>query len=123
MPGQIQPGIASESLVESIDIYPTLCELCNVSPNPNIEGQSFSDVLLDPAAESKQTAYSFLYKSSNAIARTLRTTDHRLIVWGPLGTPDHVELYDYSSDPDGKQNVADQYPGTVDLLIDIVSGL
>ena len=122
VPDQSSPGTATDSIVESIDIYPTLCELCNVQPNSNVEGTSFAQVLDDPNATSNGFALSYMNRLPTHIY-SLRTDTHRLISYGPPDSPSFVELYDYSSDPDGKQNVAALFPNIVTDLLSQIEGL
>ena len=52
------PGIKSakvNSVVELVDVYPTLCELCNVPqpPNKQLQGNSFVATMKNPTSEGK----------------------------------------------------------------------
>ncbi|WP_282035760.1 sulfatase [Saccharicrinis aurantiacus] len=59
-------GKNTEALVESVDIYPTLCDLANV-PVPNyIMGESFSAVLTNPSKKFRDAAYA-RFKVADAI--------------------------------------------------------
>lgn len=51
-------GAKTKSLVELMDIYPTLCELTN-SPLPqHLEGASFAKILSDPSIKTREAAFS-----------------------------------------------------------------
>lgn len=120
------PELASESarkintIVETIDIFPTLCELAAV-PHPNfVQGESLVDLLrgesatetssetssetsagTSAGATASRTAVSYFKK-----ARTLRTDRYRLIVH----RNGHRELYDHQRQSGETDNLADQLP-------------
>ena len=49
-------GQRSESLVELIDLYPTLADLCGLKPPENLAGRSLRPILNDPDATVKDVA-------------------------------------------------------------------
>ena len=51
-------GKSSEALVESLDMYPTLCELAGLSVPHHVEGKSFAPLLDDPDREWKKAVFS-----------------------------------------------------------------
>jgi len=114
-----QPGVASQSLVEAIDIYPTLADLCNV-PIPVVEGRSFTPALLDPALPAKATALSY-WNRNGTHGYSLRTERYRIVRWGsdPLA-PVQVDLFDYQADPAGSQSVTASQPQIVSDLLKLL---
>jgi iduronate 2-sulfatase len=99
VPGQKQPGEASEAIVETIDIYPTLAALAGLPLSDAFDGRSLVPQLEDPAAASDGMAAGFWQGSA-----TLRTDTHRLILSGKDRSI--VELYDRREDPAETVNVA-----------------
>ena len=57
-PSMPQKGTPSDSLVELIDIYPTLCDLANIPQPDHLAGKSLLPVLRDPSAAVKRLAMS-----------------------------------------------------------------
>ncbi len=51
-----KPGGRCEAPTQLLDIYPTLLELCGLSPNPQAEGDSLVPLLKNPAAEWNEIA-------------------------------------------------------------------
>ncbi|MEZ5944769.1 MAG: sulfatase [Planctomycetaceae bacterium] len=103
--GIVHPGKATSAVVETIDIFPTLCELTDV-PSPEFaHGKSLIGQCNDPAA-SGHSALSY------ASAQTIRTATHRLILH-PKG---QVELYDHESSDGETHNIAAEHPDLVDQL-------
>ena len=43
----------TDALVELIDIYPSLCELCGLTPPDHLEGTSFAPLFAEPGAPGK----------------------------------------------------------------------
>ncbi len=105
-PGIQKPGAATNSIVETLDVFPTLCELANL-PSPDFaDGQSLKPLVDSPEAEGHPA---FAYSKSN---RTVRTDTHRLI----LHKDGYAELYDHTSPARETQNVAEDNPDQVKAL-------
>ncbi len=114
-PGLTQPGRACPNLVETIDIFPTLVDLCGLPRPAELDGRSLRPQLADPAAPTTKPALSFWTGGQ----RTIRTERWRMIAQeaSAPGTPPTVELFDMVSDPDEGRNVAAAEPAVVkDLL-------
>lgn len=115
------PGIAaarSHSFIETVDIYPTLCELAGLKAPAGLDGQSFVQVLKDPT---KQTRHHIIhvYPRNDLLGRAIRTERYRLVEWKKIGSPSDTaefELYDYQSDPDETKNLAKDQPDVVQQL-------
>ncbi|MEM7601582.1 MAG: sulfatase, partial [Verrucomicrobiota bacterium] len=57
VPGKVA-GETSNSLIELIDLYPTLCELTGIPIPSHCEGKSFAAVVEEPGTKHRQSAYS-----------------------------------------------------------------
>jgi iduronate 2-sulfatase len=105
------PGEPTDSIVETLDIFPTLCELAGL-PQPDFcDGVSLRPILGKPLALGQGVAIS--YNSS----RTIRTHTHRMIVH----RSGHVELYDHTSEAGETENVADKNADVVKKLLRILN--
>ncbi|WP_139957389.1 sulfatase [Flavicella sediminum] len=51
-------GTKTEALVELVDIYPSLCELANISKPKHLEGKSFVPLIKNPKKKWKKAAFS-----------------------------------------------------------------
>jgi iduronate 2-sulfatase len=110
------PGMAPgrcPRLVEFVDIYPTLAELCGLPAPANLEGLSAVPLLRRPARAWKTAAFSMVGRSEkpgeNAkdvafTGRTIRTEQWRYTEWDD--THRGVELYDVRQDPSEIRNLA-----------------
>jgi len=120
-PYQARRGIATDCFAESIDLYPTLCELCDIPVPESVEGQSFVPALRDPEAKPKDFALGF-WRKSGTDGYSIRTDRYRLVRWGSNpNSPTQIDLFDYQTDPEGKQNVASSQPGVVTDLLNRIS--
>jgi hypothetical protein len=118
MPGAIQKGKAASALVESVDLYPTLCNLAGLPQPKDLDGVSFAHLLADPAAQTKEAIF-HVYPRGGRIGRALRTGRYRLVEWKkPGASPESadIELYDYDADPGETKNVAADQPQVVARL-------
>jgi iduronate 2-sulfatase len=112
-PGMPAPGSVSAAIVETVDIYPTLLDLCGLPAQDALDGRSLRPQLEDPAAPGTKPARSFW-----ADGRSLRTDRWQLIAGTKPGSKDKaVELYDLASDPDGLRDVAAQNADVVTSLL------
>jgi iduronate 2-sulfatase len=109
-PGLLQPGVASEAIVETVDLFPTLTELCGLQAPATLDGRSLRPQLNDPAAPTTKPACGFWTGGQ----RTVRTQRWRLIAGRSKGTDaPQVELFDYETDPDETHNHAAAHPAVV----------
>ncbi len=105
-------GVKNNRIVSSIDIYPTLMELCGATPPEGIDGKSFAALLDNPDDKAwDDVAYSYFRKGVS-----VRTPDYRLSRYkGDDGTI--TELYSYGDDLMEHRNVADENPDIVARLL------
>jgi uncharacterized sulfatase len=102
-PGK-QEGVACPRLVEFVDIFPTLTQLCGLPQAPGMEGTSFAPLLDSPQRPWKKAAYTMVARGPNRFGRSVRTDRYRYTEWedGRSG----VEFYDHELDPNEWTNVA-----------------
>ena len=119
-------GQRISSLVELVDIYPTLCELAGLKIPANLEGDSFRPLLEDSTRSWKTAAFTFsmMGATQRNIGRSMRTETHRLIHWSDLLTREHkgYELYDHRTDPGETKNIANE-EGSKEILVDLSARL
>ena len=97
-------GKTATGLVELLDLYPTLVELCGLEPpRQALEGRSFRAMLDDPGQPGKPAAYTQV-RRGNIDGRTVRTDRWRYTEWD--GGRQGVELYDHARDPEERLNLA-----------------
>ena len=92
---------ATSALVELVDIYPTLAELCCLPAPSYLEGLSVVPLLADPRRRWKTAVFGCLHKDKE---RTVRTERYRLIEH-PAG---QIELYDHDADSAEDHNLAQE---------------
>ncbi len=102
-PGLIKPGEKATGIVETLDIFPTLCDLTGLPKAEFSQGSSLISMLENPI-QSGHAAVSYLQK-----AQTIRVPRYRLIAHDD----EFMELYDYESAEKEKRNIADKNPKKV----------
>lgn len=115
VPGR-KPG-RTRALVEFVDIYPTLCELCGLSLDKRLEGRSFVPVIKAPGMKWKSAAFSQYRRVipgygniGRGMGYSMRTDRYRFTEWLVPGTEFRAyELYDHQSDPDENVSLAAQH--------------
>jgi iduronate 2-sulfatase len=105
-----KPGRPStQALVEFVDIYPTLAQLCALPVPPHCEGLSMAPLLDNPGRPWKEAAYSQYPRGGDVMGYTLRSGRWRYTEWiaRSKGTVTARELYDHSTGPLADRNLAD----------------
>ncbi len=103
-------GSRTFSLVEFVDIYPTLCELADLPKPDHLEGTSFASLLDEPNQQWKSAAFS-QYPNKSHMGRSMRTERYRMTRWTRSNEPKKlggIELYDHKLDPQENINIANQ---------------
>ena len=125
-PGVAKPDSETRQLAETVDVFPTLAELCGL-PAPigpqSIDGVSMVPVLREPATRIRDHAY-HCYPRGGRVGRAIRTDRYRLVEWKKVGAPDSAadfELYDYQQDAYERRNLAESRPEVVTKLRAILS--
>lgn len=113
LPGKQYKPQTFDQIVSTVDIYPTLVELCGLEMPHQTDGHSLT-ALWEPESDTewRNTAYSYF---RNGIS--LRTEQYRLTRYFREAEPT-VELYDHQSDPYETKNIAAEESQTVDRLMD-----
>ena len=99
--------LVTESLVESVDMYPTLAALAGLSPPKELQGKSLKPLLLDPSRQIDvhDAVFTQVQRGKRGEGHSVRTDRWRYTVWtGPGGAGD--ELYDEKNDPEEITNLA-----------------
>jgi iduronate 2-sulfatase len=108
-------GRSSPRTVQLLDIYPTLCEACGISPPPGLEGHSFVSLARDPLADWPHPAYT-VCRNGPAIGQSVRTERWRYSEF--TGEGGGALLFDHDSDSHEMKNLADdpQYKDVVEEM-------
>lgn len=109
-PGRRGAGRKTTAIVELIDVYPTLADLCGLEVPAGLEGRSLTELLDDPSRPGKPAAFS-QYPRGRLMGRSVVSRRYRYTEWAELGKPPAaVELYDHEIDPGENINLAAYSP-------------
>ena len=89
--------------VESLDVYPTLADLCGLTAPGDLQGVSLRPLLENPGKEWIRPAHTQV-TGANRTGYSVRTERWRYTEWGRGASGS--ELYDYESDPGELRNLA-----------------
>ncbi|MEJ7828137.1 MAG: sulfatase [Segetibacter sp.] len=110
-PGMKNKGSKTTSLVEFIDVYPSLCELAGLPKPTHLEGRSFVSLINKPSSIIKEAAFSQYPRGAKVMGYTMRTSRYRFTRWQSRDNPQEVvalELYDMQHDPKAFVNIANK---------------
>ncbi|NNJ24118.1 sulfatase [Alienimonas chondri] len=118
VPGQSTAGRRTQSLVELLDIYPTIADYSRLTPPSGLEGHSLRPLFEDPAATVREVAFTQHPRpgypkagvAPEAMGYSLRSDRFRYTEWRDFQTGRVVatELYDHRDDPRETINRADE---------------
>ena len=104
-PGMKMPGQATDAVVETLDVFPTLCELSGVPIPGFIQGKSLVPFFESPD-KIGHAAVAYSGKRQTIRTKRYRLIDHR---------DGYVELYDHANRGE-IENIAEANPGVVQKL-------
>ena len=129
-PGHLPAGRKVDSMVESVDLFPTVLELLGVAPPANLHGRSYVPLLRgDGAAKGRDVVFSEYLENEEAMVRS----EHYKLIVGTGGrkrldgyeTEDpnpspYVRLYDLEADPGESIDLSrnKDLRGVLDSLLD-----
>lgn len=100
---------SSEALVEYVDIYPTLAELCGLEAPSHVQGKSFAQVLENPKKKHRKYAYSSYPRRPNddIVGHSIRSERYRYTEWWDAETDELLEAIatDLTADPGETTNL------------------
>ncbi len=116
VPGQKSAGQRCDAVVEFLDIYPTLADLCGLPIPAGLDGVSLKPLLENPAASLNKVAISQYPRGGRQTGNrplmgySVRNERWRLTVWRDRKNQETVatELYDEKNDPAETINLADK---------------
>lgn len=122
-------NIKSDALVETVDIFPTLLDLCEIPEIQVCDGGSLVPLLKRPDTVMKNAAYHVFNRHVDidgertlVIGYAVRTDKYRFISWRVgwgYDRPEYTaELYDYSESRLERVNVVDD-PAYADIRLDL----
>jgi iduronate 2-sulfatase len=119
-------GRRTRAIVELLDLYPTLAELCGLDAPARLEGRSLVPLLGSPDADWPHAALTqhprpaYYQGAPEAMGYSLRTDRYRYTEWRDWQSGETVarELYDHQIDPHETVNQADspQYADDIAAL-------
>jgi iduronate 2-sulfatase len=120
-PGMKTAGQRTRALVELVDLYPTLAQLCDLPLPRHLEGTSFAPLLEKPDQPWKKAAFSQYLRPGKPpiMGRSIRTDQWRYTEWrDPKQKLVGIELYDATE----SKNLAAE-PAHAELVNDLAEQL
>jgi iduronate 2-sulfatase len=113
-PQVTSPGVPCHAIVETVDVFPTLAEMCSLDVPDKLSGSSLLPFLADPQRATEKPALAFRKRGQ----RTIRTDRWRLIEHtDKSGKRTGVELFDFAHDAFESKNTASAHPDVVANLV------
>ncbi|MCK4678950.1 MAG: sulfatase [Bacteroidales bacterium] len=133
-PGIGNSGMTSNAIVESLDLYPTLIDLCGLKPEGTLSGVSLKPLLVDPESKWKNIAFNQFARPYEAaiggnkpvshMGYSVRTDEWRYTAWYNVNTGsfEYPELYSIQGSKIPSENLAGnpEYADTESRLHNLV---
>jgi arylsulfatase A-like enzyme len=114
IPGSEEKSRLEDSIVESVDIYPTLLELAGIEVPYELDGESLVSLIDQKETPKDQTAYGYFKQGI-----TVKEGRYRLTKFFRNQEPT-IELYDHQTDPLESINIAAENPEIVNKLMPLL---
>ena len=108
-------GESSQRVVELVDLYPTLAELCGLPKPPNVSGQSIAKLLKKPKADWDLPAYS-VTEARKTLGKSVRTARWHYVEWDD-GRQGNM-LFEHPKDPLELKNLAND-PNYAKIVVEM----
>ena len=118
-PGKPEAKRKVNTIVETVDIYSTLMELCDVDIPYDMDGESFVDLMVGSENRGVELSEEHVAYGYFRDGITLRTDRYRLTKYFRAEEP-VIELYDHRNDTNESKNIAGQEPEIVEVLMPIL---
>ena len=133
-PGTGKAGVSCDAVIESVDLYPTLIDLCEIPAKGDLSGQSLKPLLTDPSGEWKNIAFNQFARPYGAaiganqpvshMGYSVRTDSWRYTAWYNVNTGsfEYPELYSLQEQSVPSENHAGkpEYADTESRLLELV---
>lgn len=116
----VKGGHTCRSLVEFVDLYPTVIDLCGLQSPHALAGKSLRPLLANPSTTVKDAAFTLSMNGGKA-SRSIRTDRWRFTQWHD----GQNELYDHEHDPEETRNLAGlpEHASLIQMLRQRLEGL
>lgn len=115
-PRKTSDGKDIDEIVSTIDIYPTLMDLCGIEKPSNIDGRSMTNLLNGNGASTWENKAFSYYRNGISV----RTPQYRITRYFREDGPE-IELYDHSVDPYESRNIAGDNPAILENLQSLIT--
>lgn len=106
-PNMPMPGLPTDALVETVDLYATLVDVTGLPMPKGLAGKSLKPILQNPKHPGKEAAFTYWRGGTS-----MRTDRYRLVIYGK-GKENCIELYDHQTDPNETRNIAKSHANIV----------
>ncbi len=105
-PGVIKTGSIHESMVNHVDLAPTLLEFAGLPIPADMQGYSLKSILTGQAENVRDASYYHFYSHGERLPEMIgvRTATHKLIHYPGMKPKYQWELFDLVNDPDEMNN-------------------
>jgi len=105
-PGVIDAGAVHESMVNHVDLAPTLLDFAGLQIPDDLQGYSLKPILKGKADKVREASYYHFYEHGRRLPEMVgvRTERYKLIHYPTMDDPYKWELFDLEKDPDELQN-------------------
>jgi uncharacterized sulfatase len=112
-------GQTTRSLIEFVDLYPTVADYCGLKMPHAAAGASLRPILKNPAVSIKDAAFTLLVRNQKLHGQSVRSSRWRFTRWSDGQT----ELYDHDADPEELRDVSAQHADIIAELSALIRKL